>query len=148
MTEEERSHIISEGYAEALDKTAKEIYHSLKNDIPKMIRENKKIKTGFYKRLNKMWKTPLDMLEALLIIADSKVTFVISGTGDVIEPEHDVWAIGSGGCFAEAAARALIENTELGARDIVEKSLNIAGDICIYTNHNLRIEELDAEPKE
>ncbi len=98
----------------------------------------------------KDWRTDraLRKLEALLIIADAKVTFVISGTGDVIEPEHDVCAIGSGGFFAESAARALIENTELSAREIVEKSLTIAGDICIYTNHNLRIEELDAEPKE
>jgi ATP-dependent HslUV protease subunit HslV len=65
----------------------------------------------------------------------------------VIEPEHDYMAIGSGGAFAQSAARALLENTELSARDIVEKSLNIAADICIYTNHNLRIEELDTEPQ-
>ncbi len=98
----------------------------------------------------KDWRTDraLRKLEALLIIADSKVTFVISGTGDVIEPEHDLIAIGSGGAFAQSAASALLENTELSAYDIVEKSLHIAGDICIYTNHNLRIEELDAEPKE
>lgn len=98
----------------------------------------------------KDWRTDrtLQKLEALLIIADTKITFVISGTGDVIEPEHDLCAIGSGGAFAESAARALTENTTLNARDIVEKSLNIAGDICIYTNHNLCIEELDAEPKE
>ena len=67
---------------------------------------------------------------------------MISGNGDVIEPEHDVVAIGSGGPFAQAAARALVENTELDARDIVERSLNIAADICIYTNRNLVIEEL------
>lgn len=98
----------------------------------------------------KDWRTDraLRKLEALLIIADSKVTFVISGTGDVIEPEHDLIAIGSGGAFAQSAARALLENTELSARDIVEKSLNIAADICIYTNHNLRIEELNAQPSE
>jgi ATP-dependent HslUV protease subunit HslV len=98
----------------------------------------------------KDWRTDrtLQKLEALLIIADVKTTFVISGTGDVIEPEHDLCAIGSGGAFAESAARALLENTALSARDIVEKSLHIAGDICIYTNHNLRIEELDAEPTE
>ncbi|OAI28226.1 MULTISPECIES: ATP-dependent protease subunit HslV [Methylomonas] len=97
----------------------------------------------------KDWRTDraLRKLEALLIIADSKTTLVISGTGDVIEPEYDFIAIGSGGAFAQSAARALYENTELGARDIVEKSLHIAGDICIYTNHNLRIEELDAEAK-
>jgi ATP-dependent HslUV protease subunit HslV len=67
---------------------------------------------------------------------------VISGNGDVIEPDHDVVAIGSGGPFAQAAARALIENTELDARSIVERALNIAADICIYTNRNLVIEEL------
>lgn len=81
----------------------------------------------------------------MLIIADAKTLLTLSGTGDVIEPEHDFVAIGSGGAFAQSAARALIENTDLSARDIVEKSLNIAADICIYTNHNLRIEELDAE---
>jgi ATP-dependent HslUV protease, peptidase subunit HslV len=98
----------------------------------------------------KDWRTDraLRKLEALLIIADAKSSFIISGTGDVIEPEYDLCAIGSGGAFAQAAARALIENTELSARDIVEKSLNIAADICIYTNHNLRIEELDAETKQ
>lgn len=98
----------------------------------------------------KDWRTDraLRKLEALLIIADAKATFVISGTGDVIEPEHDLIAIGSGGAFAQSAARALIENTQLSAREIVEKSLNIAADICIYTNHNLRIEELDAEAKD
>ena len=67
---------------------------------------------------------------------------MISGNGDVIEPDHDVVAIGSGGPFAQAAARALIENTELDARSIVERALNIAADICIYTNRNLVIEEL------
>lgn len=97
----------------------------------------------------KDWRTDraLRKLEALLIIADSKTTLVISGTGDVIEPEYDFIAIGSGGAFAQSAARALYENTELQARDIVEKALHIAADICIYTNHNLRIEELDAEAK-
>jgi ATP-dependent HslUV protease subunit HslV len=98
----------------------------------------------------KDWRTDraLRKLEALLIIADAKVTFVISGTGDVIEPEQNLIAIGSGGAFAQSAARALYENTALSAREIVEKSLNIAADICIYTNHNLRIEELNAEPGE
>ena len=98
----------------------------------------------------KDWRTDraLRKLEALLIIADAKATFVISGTGDVIEPEQDLIAIGSGGAFAQSAARALLENTNLSAREIVEKSLNIAADICIYTNHNLRIEELDATPSE
>jgi ATP-dependent HslUV protease subunit HslV len=84
----------------------------------------------------------LRRLEALLLVGDTKNLFVISGNGDVIEPEHDLVAIGSGGPFAQAAARALADNTELAARDIVEKSLNIAADICIYTNRNLVIEEL------
>lgn len=98
----------------------------------------------------KDWRTDraLRRLEALLAIADEKTSLIISGTGDVIEPEQDLIAIGSGGPYAQAAARALLESTELGARDIVEKALTIAGDICIYTNHNLRIEELDAKPKE
>ena len=98
----------------------------------------------------KDWRTDraLRRLEALLAIADSKSSFIISGTGDVIEPEQDLIAIGSGGPFAQSAARALLENTDLSAREIVERSLNIAADICIYTNHNLRIEELAAEPKE
>lgn len=95
----------------------------------------------------KDWRTDraLRRLEALLVIADSRTSLIISGTGDVIEPEQDLIAIGSGGPFAQSAARALVENTELGAREIVEKSLAIAADICIYTNHNLTIEELDAE---
>lgn len=98
----------------------------------------------------KDWRTDraLRKLEALLTIADAKTSLIISGTGDVIEPEFDLMAIGSGGAFAQAAARALLENTDLSAREIVERSLNIAADICIYTNHNLRIEELDAEPSE
>jgi ATP-dependent HslUV protease subunit HslV len=98
----------------------------------------------------KDWRTDraLRKLEALLIIADAKTSLIISGNGDVIEPEYDFMAIGSGGAYAQSAARALLENTELGAREIVEKSLNIAAEICIYTNHNLRIEELDAEPQE
>ena len=84
----------------------------------------------------------LRRLEALLLVGDPDKLFVISGNGDVIEPEHDLVAIGSGGPFAQAAARALLENTELDARGIVEKSLNIAADICIYTNRNLLIEVL------
>ena len=98
----------------------------------------------------KDWRTDraLRKMEAMLIIADAKTSLIISGNGDVIEPEHDFMAIGSGGPFAQSAARALLENTDLSARDIVEKSLNIAAEICIYTNHNLRIEELDAEPQE
>ena len=81
-------------------------------------------------------------LEALLCVADAESSFIISGNGDVIEPEHDLMAIGSGGPYAQAAALALIENTDLPARDIVEKALNIAGDICVYTNQNIVIEEL------
>jgi ATP-dependent HslUV protease subunit HslV len=95
--------------------------------------------------LAKEWRTDrmLRRLEALLCVADREASYVISGTGDVIEPEGGVMAIGSGGSFAESAARALYDNTDLTAREIVEKSLNIAADICIYTNHNLTIEELD-----
>jgi ATP-dependent HslUV protease subunit HslV len=96
--------------------------------------------------LAKDWRTDrmLRRLEALLCIADAHASLTISGTGDVVEPEHDLMAIGSGGAFAQAAARALLENTELSAREIVEKGLKIAADICIYTNHNLVLEELDA----
>ena len=98
----------------------------------------------------KDWRTDraLRRLEALLIIADSKTSLILSGTGDVIEPEYDLMAIGSGGAYAQASARALLENTELSAREIVEKSLQIAADICIYTNHSLCIEELDSGCKE
>ncbi|MCG6897473.1 MAG: ATP-dependent protease subunit HslV [Thiocapsa sp.] len=98
--------------------------------------------------LAKDWRTDrmLRRLEALLCIADARASLIISGTGDVVEPEDDLMAIGSGGAFAQAAARALLENTELGAREIVEKGLNIAADICIYTNHNLVLEELDSAP--
>jgi ATP-dependent HslUV protease subunit HslV len=84
----------------------------------------------------------LRRLEALLLVGDTQALYVISGNGDVIEPEHDLVAIGSGGPFAQAAAKALIDNTQLTAREIVERSLNIAADICIYTNRNLVIEEL------
>jgi len=99
--------------------------------------------------LAKDWRTDkiLRRLEALLAVADSKVSLIITGNGDVIEPEEGLIAIGSGGPFAQSAARALMENTKLSAKAIVEKSLNIAGDICIYTNHNLTIEELDNESK-
>jgi len=95
--------------------------------------------------LAKLWRTErsLRRLEALLVVADAESSLVISGNGDVIEPEDSIMAIGSGGPFALSAARALLHNTELDARDIVEKSLGIAGDICVYTNHNQTIEELD-----
>ena len=92
----------------------------------------------------KDWRSDryLRRLEALLLVGDREKLFVVSGNGDVIEPEHDLVAIGSGGPFAQAAARALAENTALDARTIVERSLGIAADICIYTNRNLVIEEL------
>jgi ATP-dependent HslUV protease subunit HslV len=96
--------------------------------------------------LAKDWRTDriLRRLEAILAVADSKSSLIITGNGDVIEPEQEgLIAIGSGGPFAQAAARALLENTKLSAAEIVKKSLNIAGDICIYTNHNLTIEELE-----
>lgn len=95
--------------------------------------------------LAKEWRTDrmLRKLEALLCVADKDASYIISGTGDVIEPEAGVMAIGSGGAYAEAAARALASNTDLSARDIVDKSLNIAADICVYTNHSLTIEELE-----
>jgi ATP-dependent HslUV protease subunit HslV len=94
--------------------------------------------------LAKDWRTDrsLRRLEALLCVADAKNSFIVSGNGDVIEPEDDIMAIGSGGPYAQAAARALAQNTELDARTIVEKALGIAADICIYTNRNLTIEEL------
>ena len=96
--------------------------------------------------LAKDWRTDrsLRRLEALLCVADRKSSFIVSGNGDVIEPEDDIMAIGSGGSFALAAARALTQNSDLDARTIVEKSLNIAADICIYTNRNITIEELEA----
>lgn len=95
--------------------------------------------------LAKDWRTDrmLRRLEALLAVADAKSSLIISGNGDVIEPEYGLMAIGSGGPFAQSAARALLDNTELSAEEIVRKSLIIAGDICIYTNKNLTLEELD-----
>lgn len=95
--------------------------------------------------LAKLWRTErsLRRLEALLVVADREASLVITGNGDVIEPEDDIMAIGSGGSFALSAARALFENTDMNARDIVEKSLGIAADICVYTNQNLTIEELE-----
>ena len=97
--------------------------------------------------LAKEWRTDrmLRKLEALLCVADKESSYIITGNGDVIEPEGGVMAIGSGGAFAESAARALTDNTDMSARDIVEKSLNVAADICIYTNHNLTIEELSID---
>ncbi len=94
--------------------------------------------------LAKDWRTDRGMrqLEALLAVADKETSLVITGNGDVIDPEDNLIAIGSGGPFAQSAARALLDNTQLSAREIVEKGLTIAGDICVYTNHNHTIEEL------
>jgi ATP-dependent HslUV protease subunit HslV len=98
--------------------------------------------------LAKDWRSDryLRRLEALLLVGDPDSLYVISGNGDVIEPEHPLAAIGSGGPFAQSAARALYENTTLSAREVVERSLGIAADICIYTNRNLTIEELGGTP--
>jgi ATP-dependent HslUV protease subunit HslV len=94
--------------------------------------------------LAKEWRTDrvLRRLEALLVVADHEKTFLLTGTGDVIEPEGGVVAIGSGGPYALAAARAMVDTTQLPAREVAERALKIAGDICIYTNTNITIEEL------
>ena len=94
--------------------------------------------------LAKLWRSEraLRRLEALLAVADLNTSLIITGNGDVIEPENSLIAIGSGGPYAQAAAHALIENTTLSAEDIVTKSLSIAGDICVFTNHNQTIETL------
>ncbi|HMF92145.1 MAG TPA: ATP-dependent protease subunit HslV [Candidatus Angelobacter sp.] len=98
--------------------------------------------------LAKDWRTDkvLRHLEALLLVSDASLTFLISGAGDVIEPDGGVAAIGSGGSYALAAARALIENTDLPARKIAEEAMKIAGKICIYTNENFTVEELSGTP--
>lgn len=95
--------------------------------------------------LAKDWRTDrmLRRLEAMLIAADATTTLVITGNGDVLDPEGGICAIGSGGSYAQAASRALAENTDLSPREIVEKSLEIAGDMCIYTNHNRIIETIE-----
>jgi ATP-dependent HslUV protease subunit HslV len=97
--------------------------------------------------LAKDWRTDrrLRRLEALLCVADEEKSFIISGNGDVIEPEHDLMAIGSGGPYAQAAAFALLQHTKLDARSIVEESLKIAGNICVFTNQNIEIEELSVK---
>jgi ATP-dependent HslUV protease subunit HslV len=94
--------------------------------------------------LAKEWRTDrvLRHLDALLLVADTVNTYMVSGNGDVIEPDNQIAAIGSGGGYAKAAAQALLENTELSSRDIVERAMKIAGDICIYTNLSIRYEEL------
>jgi len=96
--------------------------------------------------LAKDWRTDrmLRRLEAMLAIADKEKSFVLSGNGDVIEPEHRSVAIGSGGAYAQSAALALLQNTTLSARHIVEKSLSIAGDVCVFTNHQHTIEEINS----
>jgi len=98
--------------------------------------------------LAKAWRTErsLRRLEALLAVADRHCSLIISGNGDVIEPEHALIAIGSGGPYAQAAARALLVHSDLDARQIVAESLKVAADICIYTNHHQTLEELDVEP--
>jgi ATP-dependent HslUV protease subunit HslV len=95
--------------------------------------------------LAKDWRTDriLRRLEAMLAVADREHSLIITGMGDVLEPEHGIVAIGSGGPYAQAAARALLENSSLKAKDIVDKALDIAADICIYTNHNRSIEVLE-----
>ena len=95
--------------------------------------------------LTKDWRTDrvLRRLEAMLAVADREASLIITGNGDVLEPEHGIVAIGSGGAFAQASARALLANTDLAPQDIVKKSLEIAGDLCIYTNQSHIIETLD-----
>mgnify|MGYP006081889009 CR=1 FL=1 len=95
--------------------------------------------------LAKLWRTErsLRRLEALLVVADRESSLIITGNGDVIEPEDSLMAIGSGGPFAQSAAKALLQNTDLSATEIVEKSLTIAADVCVFTNHNHTVEELD-----
>ena len=95
--------------------------------------------------LAKLWRTErsLRRLEALLVVADKQSSLIITGNGDVIEPEDSLMAIGSGGPFAQSAAKALLQNTDLSATEIVEKSLTIAADVCVFTNHHHTVEELD-----
>ncbi len=97
--------------------------------------------------LAKDWRSDrrLRRLEALLCVADQETSLIISGNGDVIEPENNLMAIGSGGPYAQAAALALLQNTDLDARKIAEKALQIAGDICVFTNQNIAVEELAAK---
>ncbi|NKB33395.1 MAG: ATP-dependent protease subunit HslV [Pseudomonadales bacterium] len=97
--------------------------------------------------LAKLWRTEraLRRLEALLVVADKESSLIVTGNGDVIEPEDSLMAIGSGGPFALSAAKALMQNTELDAKDVVEKSLTIAADICVYTNQTHTIEELEID---
>ena len=98
--------------------------------------------------LAKEWRTDrtLNRLEAMLIVADAKSSLIITGNGDVMVTEDGILAIGSGGFFAQSAAKALHQNTDMSAREVVEKSLEIAADVCVYTNHNRVIEEITTEP--
>ena len=99
--------------------------------------------------LAKEWRTDraLRHLEAMMIVVDKDTTLILSGNGDVIEPEHGIAAIGSGGAYAQSAARALMEHTEMSAEAIARASLTIAGDLCIYTNHNLTVETVGEAPE-
>ncbi len=108
------------------------------------LKEHRKNLTRACVELGKDWRTDryLRKLEALLIVADTENTFILSGAGDVIEPEHNIAAVGSGGSYALAAARGLIQHSTLSARQITEESLKIASDICIYTNTHFSFEEL------
>jgi ATP-dependent HslUV protease subunit HslV len=108
------------------------------------LKEHRKNLTRACVELGKDWRTDryLRKLEALLIVADADHTFILSGAGDVVEPEHGVAAVGSGGSFALAAARALTQHSQLSAKQIAEESLKIASEICIYTNTNFSFEEL------
>ncbi len=98
--------------------------------------------------LAKEWRSDrvLRRLEALLVVADPEAVLTLSGTGDVIEPEHELMAVGSGGPYAQAAARALTQATELSAAEITQRALEIAGEICVYTNRNITVETLPEEP--
>lgn len=108
------------------------------------LNEHKKNLARACVELGKDWRTDryLQKLEALLVVADSERTFILSGAGDVIEPEFGIGAVGSGGSYALAAARALMQHTQLPARTIAEEALNIAADVCIYTNRSLAFEEI------
>jgi ATP-dependent HslUV protease subunit HslV len=118
------------------------------------LRERLEAKLGEYRgdlrrsavELARDWRTDrmLRRLEAMLIVVDTKHSFIISGTGDVIEPDDGIVAIGSGGSYALAAARALVKHSDLGAREIAEEAMNIAASICIYTNTNIVIEEMES----
>lgn len=108
------------------------------------LKEHRKNLTRACVELGKDWRTDryLRKLEALLIVADAENTFILSGAGDVVEPEHGIAAVGSGGSYAQSAARALMMHSQLSARQIAEESLKIASEICIYTNTNFSFEEL------